>query len=262
MEDSDKEAAFYDWLKICINPENNPNYDFYFEMHKKLDKEKEVKGILFDEKGALRGTFTEPAWRIRLRKIKIWFQKRYDLITAWKIEINLIGKKMLPLYLISLLLSLKIFFPIRLSCAISIGFIPLLVESGVWEVALRLSWADIGPISGLALLIIFLYFLYECSKVTGGGKSVKSLLRTGGIVLCGVLVSVGLSTILCGMFSHHFIDFTNALADWSWYVLYVNLGPYFLAFHGRIIIFFATAAFLIGTFIQVIWEEKTITEPL
>jgi len=42
LSDHDREEAFYDWLKICINPQKEVNYDFYFEKNK-LDKENEVR---------------------------------------------------------------------------------------------------------------------------------------------------------------------------------------------------------------------------
>ena len=248
----DREECFYDWLKICVNPEKNPNYDFYFEKER-LDHEKQVKEILFDEKGVLRDIFKRLAWQIRLRKIKIWFLKRYDWRTAVKILRSLENRRMFDF--------VDLIFP-RLLCAILIGFIPLIpliMTEEVWRLALGLNWWEIGVIFPSAFIFVLLYFRYECFKTD---RKIKSLPRAFKVGLWGVSASLFFSAIFCIMFSHHFIDFESVAHDGLWYVRYLNLGPFFLAFHGKIIIFFAAIALLIGILIQVIWEEKTITEPL
>lgn len=254
--ENEKEAALYDWLKICINPEKNPNYDFYFEKEG-LDHEKQVKEILFTKEG-LRNIFKNPDWQIRLKKIRMWFIARYDVRTAYKLQKNLVGKKRFPLNLISLILSPLV--PIRLICAILIGFIPLVFESEVWRLALRLSWADIFLISGVSVALIFYYLTYECHKITRGEKSALSLFkRIMPTLIIGMLSSLLFSTIFYEMFFYHFINSENGICK---AFQYIAIGPFQWTFRPKIIIFFATIAFLIGILIQVIWEEKTVTEPL
>ncbi|MCL0058825.1 TIGR02587 family membrane protein [Dehalococcoidia bacterium] len=250
LDKNEKEAALYNWLKICVNPEKNPNYDFYFEKER-LDHEKQVKEILFDEKGALKDIFKSLAWQIRLRKIKIWFLKRYDWMTAFKMWWKLKNRRKFDF--------VDLIFP-RLLCAILIGSIPLIMTEEVWRLALGLNWWEIGVIFLSAFIFVLLYFRYECFKTD---RKIKSLFpRVFKVGLWGVSASLFFSTIFCIMFSHHFIDFESVAHDGLWYVRYLKLGPFFLAFHGKIIVFFATIALLIGILIQVIWEEKTITEPL
>ena len=44
------QLAIYEWIKICLNLQNDPNFDFYFEINS-LDKEDEIKKILFENNG-------------------------------------------------------------------------------------------------------------------------------------------------------------------------------------------------------------------
>lgn len=256
LDDNDKEDAFYDWLKICINPKEDASYDFYFE-REGLDHEEQVKEILFADQGILRGVFKRSDWQIRLRKIKTWFLKRYDWMTAARIWRNLKNNRRQQIIgFVDLLLP-------RLLSAILIGFFPLMGGVEMWLIPLRLSWVDIIIISAIALLIVFLYFAYECFKIADRIKAGTTLLGRALIVfLHGLLWSLISSAMLYYMFFHHFIGLENAVPDGLGCMQYINLGYFFVAFHGKVIVFFAVFALLMGVFIQVIWEEKTITEPL
>jgi hypothetical protein len=76
----------------------------------------------------------------------------------------------------------------------------------------------------------------------------KIFTRVFPIFIWGLFLSFFFSSILYLMLSADLINFDDAIYK------------YFYPF--RIIPFFAVIALSIGIFVQVIWEEKTVTEPL
>ena len=264
------ELALYDWLKICMNLQNNPNYDFYFEKNS-LDKEEEIKQILFENngKGDLRDIFKDNGqicheWQIRLRTIAFWFLRRYNWFETRKILKQ--SNKCKPDMII-------LIFP-RLFGAILIGFLLIVSSDNIIKFAEPTQfnlWWYIG--NGVIFLAPSLYLFHECRKTMGnaalekcsqeavhnlkniwGRSKNKYLIHKMGTILSvlqtirfriipvlifGLLYSGTLSVILTK---------AGLLGSTEW-----NLQR---------ILFYALFAFLIGVFIQLIWEEKTVTEPL
>jgi uncharacterized membrane protein len=244
ISDDDKELAFYDWLKICVNPQQDANYDFYFEKNG-LDKEDEVENILFEKDGNLREIFKKPDWQIRLKKITDWFLKRYDIDTARKIlkNVNSPYKNWLD--------TIKLLIP-RLWGAIFIGFLLLIVGEETWKLPLQLHWSWVISLSAGFLIITFGYLIVEANNIIHNTK--KAFQRARFIFVLGFLISLIFSCIIVFVMGTHFVNDKNLRVEgWDF------LGR--LMFSENII-FFATAALLIGIFIQIFWEEKTITEPL
>lgn len=231
-----EERVFYDWLKICINSENDPNIDFYFQK-RELSKEEQVNQILFDDKGKLRKTFENNEWQIRLRRIRTWFLKRYNLYTAIKLHQNLRNKGLFEIF--------DLMLP-RLVCAILLGFIPLFSLPNIWTLPIDLKLLYLIPLAGF----VFIYFIYECSKSVAGDKDTLSisLNRVPPIFLYSIFWSFFFSYILYSILSNYYIDFNN--------VVCTEIYPL------KIIPFFAIVALDIGILIQIIWEDKTVTEPI
>lgn len=231
-----EEEVFYDWLKICINPQNDPNIDFYFKKEN-FSKEEQVKKILFDDKDRLREIFKKNEWQIRLRKIRTWFLKRYNWNIAIKLHQNLRNKGMFEIFDLILL---------RLLCGILLGFIPLFSLPNIWTLPIVLNLFYLIPLAGFVLI----YFSYECSKTVGGDKDTLSIFFNRALpVFCySILLSFFFSYILYSILSNHFIDFKSVICR--------EIYPL------KIIPFFAIVALYIGILIQIVWEDKTITEPL
>ena len=229
---NDFEEALHDWLKICINPQKDTNYDFYFEKNG-LNTEEEVKNILFDQNGNIRETFKKSDWQIRLRKIADWYLKRYNIFTAAKIH-----------------KSIKLFLP-RLWGAIFIGFLPLIVGEETWLLPLQLGWKWIMSLCITFLAITYGYLTIEAYNIIHRLKD--ALIRARFIFFSGFLISLIFSNIIVFIMGPHLVN--NEFRAKGW----ICFGR--LVFSENII-FFASAALLIGIFIQIFWEERTITEPL
>lgn len=231
-----EEEVFYDWLKICINPQNDPNIDFYFKKEK-LSKEAQVKKILFDDKGKLREIFKKNEWQIRLRRIRTWFLKRYNWNTAIILHWNLKNKGVFEIFDLIFL---------RLLCGILLGFIPLFSLPNIWTLPVDLNSFILIPLAGLVLI----YFNYECNKTVGSDIDSISIFinRVLPIFVYSILSSLFFSYIFYSVLSNHFINFESVICK--------EIFPL------KIIPFFAIVALSIGILVQIIWEDKTITEPL
>jgi hypothetical protein len=240
LNNKKREIAFYDWLKICINPQKEASYDFYFEKNN-INKEQEVKEILFDKNGNLREIFKNEDWQIRLRKISDWFLKRYEITTA---------KKILKSIKSSFLDKLKLYLP-RLWGAIFIGFLPLIMGQETWDLPHKLHPVSVILLSLVFFAVAIIYLTNECYNIIRDkAESELRALKVGGR---GALISVIASFFIClsiGEDSVH-VDYSK---------IYLNLSAGMSIWKN--ILFFASSALLIGIFIQVFWEEKTITEPL
>jgi len=241
-----KEEAFYNWLKICINPQREVNYDFYFEKNK-LDKEEEVRRILFEEdgKGRIRDIFTKDDWQIRLRTIADWFLKRYDIATARKIY-DFIRKPYKSCFD-----NVRLCLP-RLIGAIFIGFLPLITAKDIWELPLKLGLFWTIVISFLSIGFAYLYLTAECYNVIKKKKAAYT--RAARVGVSGLIYSLLFAVFIVSILGKHFI--TGNLKSNG-----INFVPG-TEIYLENVIFFASAALLIGIFIQIFWEEKTITEPL
>jgi hypothetical protein len=237
VEDINKheDEVLYDWLKVCINPEKDPNFDFYFQKET-LSKEEEVKKILFD-KGKLRERFDKNEWQIRLRRIRTWFLKRYNWTAAILLHRNIKNKGMFEIFDLVFL---------RLLCGILVGFLPLFSLPDIWKLPVDLNISI--PIT-LAVLVL-IYFNYECYKTVGSDIDSISIFfkRVIPIFIYGIFLSLFFSYIFYSVLSSHFIDFESVICK--------EIYPL------KIIPFFAMVALSIGIIIQIIWEDKTITEPL
>jgi len=145
----------------------------------------------------------------------------------------------------------KLLLP-RLLGTVLIGFIPLTMGQEVYTFPLRLNIWQIFAMSGILYLIALLYLTTEC-YITTGKKD--AFMRALLITLYGLFISFFIGIFICDITSIHFIDYSRSIYATSYRGLFGVLYP-------QIVIFFASAALLMGIFIQVFWEEKTITEPL
>lgn len=227
-----EKTALYEWLKICINPMKDPNYDFFFDKEG-INKDEEVKGILFKDKRneKIREIFKDNEWQPRLKKIMVWFLRRYDRKSAKIIYNNLEPKSIFD--------RIDLYFP-RILGSIFLGFLPLISASEMWYLPINLNSIWLLILSVLSLLVSIFYFRFEYYKATSNKDWWKPL----KVFFRGFFYSSILSILLTILFHHNFVG------NKSWIDLL------------KIMILFSSSSLLIGIFIQVFWEEKTIAEPL
>jgi hypothetical protein len=185
-----------------------------------------------------------------------------DVIDSVKTDIHLLiaeGISFILLFLFGLFSmfdykTAKLLFP-RLFGAIFIGLIPLITLDIAWMSPLRLNWGQIGFISLLAFIMAFLYLTVECRKITLLLTWWEAIKRTLLISLYGLLISIFLSLIACDIIAIHFIDYKSIFYPEGFVGFFGIIYP-------KVVVLFAFASFLLGIFIQIFWEEETITQPL
>lgn len=166
----------------------------------------------------------------------------------------LIGIGILIAFIIALIKGfefIRLLLP-RLLGAVFIGFIPVVAGSEVYTFPLRLNLMQVSGISSVIFLIALIYLTVECYTMIGKRDIFG---RALGVSLYGLFASLILSLFICDVLAVDFVDYTRATYNVGYKGLFGVIYP-------QIVIFFASAALLIGIFIQVFWEEKTITEPL
>jgi hypothetical protein len=229
FDDGLKEEALYEWLQICVNPHDEINYDFFFEKYKnefKIDKEQEIQNILFvkeEGKVRLRNLFNNDDWHIRLKTIENWFLKRYDRETA-----QIISRCRKS----TLFEKIKLFYP-RFIGAIIIGLLQMFLNNNSY-ITKEFSIGKLTFITIALLALSFSYLFYECYNITNNLK-----------------ISLKRSFILC-IFSFWLLSIILMYIIYYLYDIKYSLNSFLIS----------SAAIFIGIFIQILWEEKTITEPL
>jgi hypothetical protein len=160
----------------------------------------------------------------------------------------------------------------RIGAGIIVGYLPIFFIDEVWYLA-RQSWVTIGTV---ALLLGFTTFLYLYVEVRGRLASPsEAFARARQIFLLGVLQALGLGLLVTGLMG-------GVMAERNWLpeagtapaaalrdslpVFAGQLPPVlgvapFLVFPAAVLLM-TFLSFFIGTFLQLMWEDIPITEPL
>jgi hypothetical protein len=160
----------------------------------------------------------------------------------------------------------------RIAAGIIVGYLPIFFIDEVWDLAQR-SWIALGSV---ALLIAFTTLLYLYVEVERRlGNAAEAFARTRQIFLLGLLQAFGIGLIITGlvgrfMASRNWVESGRAVPIEA---LRETLPP-FIGELPKIVglepfytfptaIFMMTfLSFFIGTFLQLMWEDIPITEPL
>jgi hypothetical protein len=230
-EDIKKECQRY-WLGCCYN--SKCDYDFALYRELEIDRENDIialwsKSILFQNLSAEgKAYYRDVCMKFLLR--------RYSLCKAMK------------LWEWKGFFGINLFLP-RLMGAILIGFIPLIMAEEIWKAPSKLFISDpfiFCMLTTLFLIGSYIYLFIECRNTIGKVPIRDLIWRPFRVFFYGIVISLGLSSLIVHFLSPHVPEFSK--------------NDIFLSY--PTILLFASAALLIGIFIQVFWEEKTITEPL
>ena len=235
---SDKEIYWQNyWFRCCIS--SKCNYIFKILESRGVDREKELIQIC-DPQNSLSMFLTDKNVRQSYFDLGIDFLlRRYNLFGALKLCLRSPHKyRNLP----------KLILP-RMLSAILVGFVATATSSEIWEFAVtKQSYLVFYCIP--LLLLCSLYLLYECCKTTQdplfSSKLLKILPRKiFPVFMIGIIFSIICSNIFTkiGLFT------TESIPETA------------ISCTSRTI-FYSVLAFFIGILIQLLWEEKTMTESL
>jgi hypothetical protein len=161
----------------------------------------------------------------------------------------------------------------RIAAGIIVGYLPIFFIDEIWDLAARSALT----LASIALLLGFTTLLYLYVEVQRRlGDSAEAFARARQIFLLGVLQSLGIGLILTGLIGRFMV-----LRNWtppgagaeSIEALRTQLPTFvgqlpevvgvepFYAFPAAIFVM-TLMSFFIGTFLQLMWEDIPITEPL
>ena len=160
----------------------------------------------------------------------------------------------------------------RIAAGIIVGYLPIFFIDEVWDLATR-SWLTLACISVLLGFTTLLYLYVEVQRRLGATD--QAFARARQIFLLGVLQSLGIGMILTGLIGRFMVlrNWSHGGEATSIEALRTQLQPFvgqlpgvvgidpFYAFPAAIFVM-TFMAFFIGTFLQLMWEDIPITEPL
>ena len=160
----------------------------------------------------------------------------------------------------------------RIAAGIIVGYLPIFFVDEVWDLVTR-SWLTLACISMLLGFTTLLYLYVEVQRRLGATD--QAFARARQIFLLGTLQSFAIGLILTGLIGRFMV-----LRNWfpehgvgSIEALRTHLSPFvgqlpevvgidpFFAYPSAIFLM-TFMAFFIGTFLQLMWEDIPITEPL
>jgi hypothetical protein len=160
----------------------------------------------------------------------------------------------------------------RIAAGIIVGYLPIFFIDEIWDLATR-SWLTLACICVLLGFTTLLYLYVEVQRRLGATD--QAFARARQIFLLGVLQSFAIGLILTGLIGRFMV-----LRNWSpgshvasLEALRAQLPPFvgqlpavvgiepFYAFPSAIFVM-TFMSFFIGTFLQLMWEDIPITEPL
>jgi len=152
----------------------------------------------------------------------------------------------------------------RLFGGVLIGYIPLVSSEDLWKWLLTLPTLPAVSVWTVSLVVSYLYLLMEARNVVADGKVTKEVkcevwVRTTQVFLIGLT-----ETYLVGLLLGELIGFAamsgviNSLPEGMTYHVINNWGTLV----PRVVLLYAPVALFLGILVQLIWEEKTVTQPL
>jgi len=160
----------------------------------------------------------------------------------------------------------------RIAAGIIVGYLPIFFIDEIWDLAAR-SWLTLACISVLLGFTTLLYLYVEVQRRLGATN--QAFARARQIFLLGVLQSFGIGLILTGLIGRFMVlrNWSSQHEAGSIEALRAHLPPFvgqlpevvgidpFYAFPSAIFVM-TFMSFFIGTFLQLMWEDIPITEPL
>jgi len=160
----------------------------------------------------------------------------------------------------------------RITAGIIVGYAPVFLIDEVWDLA-RSPWPQLTVVMGLLGFITLLYLYVEVKSRIADPS--EAFARARGIFLLGALQGVGIGMVITSLLGPFMAVRNWAAEDASMSVEWVQataapivgqlppvlgIGPFY-AFPSAVMLF-TFLSFFIGTFLQLLWEDLPITEPM
>ncbi len=160
----------------------------------------------------------------------------------------------------------------RILAGIIVGYLPIFFIDEVWSLAAQ-SWRTLATIVALLGSATLLFLYVEVQRRLGGNA--VAFARARQIFLLGLLQATGIGILLTGMIGHFMAARAWQGSSASMTIemlrsasppfigelpLVLGVAPYYV--FPSAVFMMAFMSFFIGTFLQLLWEDIPITEPL
>lgn len=213
------------WMRCCLSEKTDYIFSILTPNIKDFDREEDLKFIL--NKGVMWKYSTTEGRQYYISICIDFLLKRYNWLDSIKLYINCYSKHKINL--------IKLLLP-RMMSAIIIGFLPIVTSNDIRTFAFK-NQSNLLYYSVPLIIVVYLYMLYDCHKKTIGTISkIQCLGRPFLVLLISLFWAIVFSTIAVLI----------SKGEWCW----------------NRVFFYAAFALFVGIMIQILWEEKSATEPL
>lgn len=213
------------WIRCCLSDKTDYLFSILTPNIKDFDREKDLKFIL--NKGVMWKYSTKEGRQYYISICIDFLLKRYNWLDGRNLYKNCYSKHKINL--------IKLFLP-RMMSAIILGFLPIVTSNDIRTFAFQ-NQSNLMYYSVPIVSVVYSYMLFECHKKTIGTISkIQRLFRPFLVLLISIFWAIVFSSIAVLI----------SKGEWCW----------------NRVIFYAAFALFVGIMIQILWEEKSATEPL
>ena len=169
----------------------------------------------------------------------------------------------------------------RLLGGIIVGYLPLLMTGEMWQFCMNITWLEFLQIIIASLLACWIYLYVEVNNAIRDKD--EAFKRANSVLLLGCIESLIVGLVFCSLFGPILIEkavFPKQSIDLTQKSFLLHLpkeihAPILFGLlnalgvkdsvhfvYPPVILLYFPLALFIGIFVQILWEDKPITEPL
>ncbi|MBI3795798.1 MAG: hypothetical protein HY268_02375 [Deltaproteobacteria bacterium] len=152
----------------------------------------------------------------------------------------------------------------RLAAGVLVGYLPLMTTSDLWKWLLRMPTIAAGLLA-LMMLVVSLGYLYVEARSAVIDGELPDIMRKELWIRVSRVFLVGLSeTLLIGFVLSEFFGQTVVLSlrDDLENIPVIAVTGWVGYIFPKVVLFYAPFALFFGILVQLIWDEKTVAQPL
>lgn len=241
-----KDSWQHYWFKCCIS--DKCDFMFISLKSKGIDREEDLKKICRPDSDLFQKLEDNETKQPYINLCINYLLKRYNIRDSrniWKKS-----SKKNKIIFIQLLLP-------RLIASILVGSIIIATSSEILEFPYHKQSTSLLLYSLILLFISYGYFLFECLKITQ--KTIdqqEAKKRAISVLKIGTIYSLIFSILFSGIGLFQVYNISETIPETFYSSIFFKAGYWLCR-----VIFYAAFALFIGIIIQLLWEEKTVSEP-
>jgi hypothetical protein len=153
----------------------------------------------------------------------------------------------------------------RLLASVVVGYVPLLAVEDSWHIALKMDVARLALFCPMMLLLTFLYLVIETRHRLGDMRLAMN--RAFNLLMLGLVEATAIGLVTCNlvadvMFERFEWDIASTSIGAMPTSIGITVGGLGLTAYPVVLLVFTCGSLFVGIFLQLLWEEKQLTEPI